>query len=424
MTAAAEVESAAAELARPLIEDGVIEEARRRQRRRRIGVSAAALAALGASLLGTLLSGAGGALRPSSPLRPVSSLTPLSGPPLAGATHLTLAVSENGGRVFLVDVDHRSARAVAGLGVSPKQGPQVTLTAHGSGVLATVTHWNCQMWVTCAKGQAAFPDRQSEFVISRTGSVRRIATFPLTRHQYTTQAFDSTSTWVGTWPHRGPCTLRLLPASHPAVRVPCGAIGPDTANGLWIANGNVEMLVDPTTGRVRQRRKATGATGVLIPLPGNLALESAAIPGATNLALVNLATGARRSLRWPSTLHFGYQVFPAPHGPLVALAFGDPFHPVAGQSVNQATDVWVLNTSTGALTHVPGFPALELLKFSSIGWSATDQLVIAARGGGRTVVGVWKPGQSTLPIRTVPSLDGYSQFVALEHWPRAHRARR
>ena len=409
MTPVIEVESRAAELALPLIEDGVIEEARARQRRRRIGVTAAALAALGASLLGALLSGGGGALRPSSPLQPVSSLTPLSGPPLTAATHLTLAVAENGGSVFLVDVDHQSARAVPGLGITAPSGPQVALTAYGSGVLAAVTHWNCRMWVNCAKGQTEFSDRESEFLISRTGVVRRIVTFPLTRHQSTTQAFRSTSTWVSTWPHTGPCTLALVPGSRPAVRIPCGSISPDTGHGLWIGNGNVEMLVDPLTGRVRQRQKNTG---MLIRLPGGFALESASIPGATPLSLVNLATGARRSLGWPSSLRFGYQVYPAPHGPLVALAFGDPFYPVAGQSVNQAIDVWVLNTSTGALTHVPGFPALESIKFSGIAWSANDQLVIAARGG-RTVVGVWKPGQSTLPIRAVPGLDGYSQFVVL-----------
>jgi hypothetical protein len=408
-----EVESQAVELQLPLIEDGVIEEARARQRRRRIGVMAAALAALGASLLGALLSAGGGALRPSSPLQPVSSLTPLSGPPLTAATHLTLVVSENGSRVFLVDVDHQSARAVPGLGISPKQGPQVTLTAYGSGVLAAVKHSNCQMWVSCAKGQAEYSDTESEFLISRTGSVRRIVTFALTRHQSTTQAFHSSSTWVQTWPHKGPCTLALVPSAHPAVRIPCGYVGADTGHGLWIANGNVAMLIDPLTGRVRQRQTTTPTSGVRIPLPGNHALESAAIPGATPLFLVNLATGARRSLGWPSSLRFGFEVFPAPHGPLVALFFGDPFHPVAGQSVNQAADVWVLNTSTGALTHVPGFPALELIKQSSIAWSAKDELVIAARGGGRTVVGVWKPGQSALPLRAVPGLDGYSQFVAL-----------
>ena len=299
---------------------------------------------------------------------------------MSAATHLELAVSENGSSVFLVDIDHHSARAVAGLGSSPHREPQIALTIapHGSGVLATRTHWNCEMWVNCAQGQASFPDGQSQFLIAPSGSVQRLAAFALTRHEYTTPAFASTSTWVQTWPHRGPCTLRLVPGSQPAVHVPCGSAGPDTASGLWIWNHGVGMRVDPLSGRVLQRLKSTGE---LTPLPGGLALESAASPSPTGLGLVNLATGARRPLRWPSSLHFGYQVFPAPRGPLVALEFGDPWYPQAHESVNQAADVWVLNTDSGAFTHVPGFPALE---------------------------------QAALAIRTVPQLYGYSQFVTLE----------
>ena len=97
----------------------------------------------------------------------------------------------------------------------------------------------------------------------------------------------------------------------------------------------------------------------------------------TSLALVDLRTGVRRPLGWPSRLHFGFQVFPAPHGPLVALRFGQPWYPPS-----QAADVWVLDTSTGSLTEVPGFPALELLKFSTIAWTADDRLVVASTGPG------------------------------------------
>lgn len=393
--------------------DGVIEEARRRQRRRRrTAILVVALTALAAALLAPLFYGGSGALRPSAPLQPASSLTPLTGPPLSTATQLELAVSENGSSVFLVDIDHHSARAVPGLGSSPRRQPQFTLqiAPNGSGALATSTHWNCEMWVNCARGQVSFLDRQSQFLIAPSGSVKRLATFPLTRHQYTTPAFASTSTWVQTWPHTGPCTLRLVPGSNPAVRVPCGAAGPDTATGLWIWNGGVAMRVDPVSGRVLQRLEHRGR---LTPLAGGMALESSDNGSPSGLALVNLATGARRPLRWPSSLHFGYQVFPAPNGPLVALEFGDPWYPQAHESVNQAADVWVLDTASGAFTHVPGFPALELIKQSSIGWSPDGRLVVAARGGGRTVVGVWSPGQATLPIRTVPALYGYSQFVAL-----------
>src|SRR5665213_1535101 len=348
MPRVAEPERPAVEVPRIVVQDGVIEEARRRRRHRRTAIFAAALTALLAGLLAPLFYAGGGTVHPPSP--------------------------------------------------------------HGSGVLATVTHWNCQMWVSCLKNQAAFPDRESQFLIATGGSARQIASFALARHQYTTPVFGSTATWVMTWPHSGPCSLRLVPGSRPAVRVPCGSAGPDTASGLWIFNGGVAMRVDPLTGRLRQRIKTQNE---LTPLPGDLALESAdTATGPSGLALVNLATGARRPLRWPSSFRFGYQAFPAPHGPLVAIDFGEPWYPQAHESVNQAADLWVLNTSTGALTHVPGFPALELLKQSSVGWTADGRLVIAARGG-RTVVGLWKPGQQTLPVRSVPSLDGYSQFVAL-----------
>jgi hypothetical protein len=394
------------------VEDGVIEEARRRQRRRRrTGIFAAAVIALVAALLAPLFYAGRAGVAPRPPLRPASSLTPLTGPLLRGATHLTLAVSENGGGVFLVNVDANRARPVRGLGVQPRQGPQVALSPHGSGVLATVTHWNCNMWVDCAKGQVSFHDRESQFLIAANGSARPLTTFALARHQSTTPALGSTSTWVLNWPHTGPCSLRLMPGSTAAVRVPCGSPWEDTPGGLWISNGGVAMRIDPFTGRVRQRLRPQDQ---LTLLPGDLALESAeTATGPSRLAIVNLANGARRPLRWPSRFRFGYQAFAAPHGPLVALEFGEPWYPQAHESVNQAADLWILNTSTGALTHVPGFPALELLKQSGIAWTADGRLVIAARGGGHTVVGVWKPSERKLAIRSVPSLDGYSQFVAL-----------
>ena len=39
--------------------------------------------------------------------------------------------------------------------------------------------------------------------------------------------------------------------------------------------------------------------------------------------------------------------------------------------------------------------------------------IIVAQGGGRTSIGVWRPGQPAVVVRTVPSLDGYADFVPL-----------
>jgi hypothetical protein len=74
----------------------------------------------------------------------------------------------------------------------------------------------------------------------------------------------------------------------------------------------------------------------------------------------------------------------------------------------------MLDTTTGAFSHLPAYPAQVDIKFSSVAWTGDDRLVIVAQGGGRTVVGVWRPGAATLPLRTVPSRSsGYHLSVPL-----------
>jgi hypothetical protein len=72
----------------------------------------------------------------------------------------------------------------------------------------------------------------------------------------------------------------------------------------------------------------------------------------------------------------------------------------------------VLNTRDGHLTHLPGFPSLEAIKLSGIAWTPDGSLVVVAQER-HTVLGLWRPGQRTLHVRTVPALNGYSQFVPL-----------
>ena len=124
---------------------------------------------------------------------------------------------------------------------------------------------------------------------------------------------------------------------------------------------------------------------------------------------MNLSTGARTRLRWPSILRFGYSVIPDPHGPLVAVNFGDPADP----GPRQASDVWLLDPRTGKFTHVPGYPIFEDLKFSGIAWTADRRLVVAAQGHGRTALAVYRPGSAQLQVGRVPRLGGYSGMVPL-----------
>ena len=394
---------------------GVIEDARRRQRRHRaVGAVALAAAIVGGVLVLGFAGGSTTVPRSAPPVQLSSSLTWLTGPPLR-ATHLRLVASENGGTVFVVDVDHDSARAVPGLGFAPQALPAVDLSAAPGGALAVVRTQTC---VNCA-----IRETQTDFLIGATGAARRLGQVTLTRDQYTTtQALDSTATWVLTWPTGGRCTLRLEPSPRPAVSVPCGSLGSDTPAGLLVESGDHVLVLDPLTGRIRERIRVSGP---LVVLPNDLALTSTdpGFPGDSsfpaNLTLVNLATGSRKRLGWPSILHFSYSVLPEPHGSLAAIEFIDPAYTPGQDTIGQAADLWMLDPYTGTFTHVPGFPILESVKQSSVAWTADDRLVIVARGGAftqpqaRTVIGLWRPGQRTIPVRTLPPLNGYDQFVPL-----------
>jgi hypothetical protein len=69
-------------------------------------------------------------------------------------------------------------------------------------------------------------------------------------------------------------------------------------------------------------------------------------------------------------------------------------------------------------THLPGFPAQESIKTSGIAWTSDDHLVVVAESNTdtstRVVLGIWRAGQTTLPLRTIPTLaGGYDQFAPL-----------
>jgi len=387
------------------VEAGVIEEARSRQRRRRGALSALALIAAAGALVAVAADGGGGpSAQPPHAGARAHGPAALAGAPLPATTPLRLVASENGGTVYVVDVARGSARRVRGL--SPGT---VSLSADGSSVLAEVTRWSCP---ACRGVATDLPVGQSDYLIAADGAARLIAKFPLGRHDYTAPAYGSTGTWVERWPRRGRCTLRLEPGGRGAVRAPCGNPGPATAQGLWLGDGALSMLVDPATGRVLRRRRRTDAA--ITVLPGGRALESPV--GPTGLALVDLATGARRPLRWPGSPGFsGYRAIPSPDGRHVAVEFLDPFYPPAGAPIaDQAADVWLLDTRTAAFSEIPGLPIREAIKFSGVAWTPRGQLVIVAAGDrGSATLGLWQPGWPTARVRTIPALHGYSQIVAL-----------
>jgi hypothetical protein len=397
---------------------GVIDDARRRQRRHRLAGAAAILAAALAAV--TLVVGSsGGGKQTAPPLRLSSSLTWLIGPPL-GQTDLRLLATEGDDSPSIVDVDNGQVTPLPQLNVPapPSIGPYLSLAPWRGGALAIVNHQAC--------GHCALTE--DDFLVSANGAVRRVAVryFPALVGTFErSRVPGSTAEWVLTWPRRGGCTLRLVPGARPAMKVPCGDLGEVDANGiaLWTHHDRVGVLVDPRTGAVRRHLNAAVRYD---PVAHGLAIEGPPSPESGNLSLLNLASGKRWILGWPSKQRFGYQLFPDPAGPFVAIEFADPAYPgysvptsTNAQTTGQAADLWLLNTRTATLTHVPGFPILESLKQSGVAWAADGRLVIVARGGSfaqsatRTVIGVWRPGQSTVPVGTLPALNGYSQLVPL-----------
>jgi hypothetical protein len=376
-------------------EAGVIRDARRRRRGERLTISLLLLAATGVALF-LLGNGTGGPASSARSTRP----TWLTGAPLNRPTHLRLLVSENGGPAAVVDVDSGHVRAVPGLGLprrrrlwSPSLYP---LSWTPAGARGDVTRRDCN-------GCTA---TQTNFLINANGAVQRTSTLTLAADQYeSTPVYGSTSaSWVLTHPRSGHCTLRLQPGSRPALDAPCGSLASDTPAGLIIATNQRMLLIDPQSGHTRARSPLHGQLDVL---SANIALTSNT-PGVlpANLTLINLSTRARMHLRWPSLFRSGYQVFPEPHSSVAAVEFADPAY--AG---TQAGDVWLLNTRTHTFSHVPGFPILEHLKFSDIAWTDDHRLAVVAQGGGRTAIGIWRPGSPQLRVGTIPALTGYSEFV-------------
>jgi hypothetical protein len=114
--------------------------------------------------------------------------------------------------------------------------------------------------------------------------------------------------------------------------------------------------------------------------------------------LLDSATGTQRKLAWPSILYGLDEPKADYQGRRVALAFGDP----AWQSgAHQAMDVWLLDTRTGGLTHLPGMPAFVDLKFTSMEWTRDGRLVVLGESDRRGFVAIWRPGAAKLQVRRV-----------------------
>lgn len=293
---------------------------------------------------------------------------PVAGLPLKAASHLHLLVANN--PPFVLDVD--SGR------VTPIRAP----AAMRHGVL----------WVTAVGGDAGaivagYPN-------GRIYTLRARAARPVYvgRGSAAVPGADGKSIWIKSGSGSS-CLIRRVGLDGRRIGearpVACGTTI-ESAGSIGLVYGSTR-IVDPSTGRMLLRTPY----GVLAAAGKRLVLAG---PG-TAFTLLDTATGARQKLAWPSILH-GLDTPSADYqSRFVALGFADPAWQGPSPSSLQAMDVWLFDTQTGALTHLPGMPAFVDLKFTSMEWTHDGRLVILGENGGKGFVAVWKPGAAKLQVK-------------------------
>ena len=294
---------------------------------------------------------------------------PVAGTPLR-SSHLHLLVASN--PPFVLDVD--TGR------VTPIRAP----AAMKHGVLS----------VTAVGGKAG--TIVAGYPNGRIYTLRARAALPVYvgRGSAVVPSVDGTSLWIKSGSGSSCLIRRVSLDGNPigsAHSVACGG-SIESAGSVGLVYGGTRV-VDPSTGRTVLRTPY----GVLAAAGNRLVLAG---PGKA-FTLLDTATGARRTLAWPSIL-CGLDAPSADYRRrTVALGFADPAWHGPSPSDLQAMDVWLLDTQTGALTHLPGMPAFVDLKFTSMEWTRDGRLVILGENGGKGFVAVWRPGAGQLQVKRV-----------------------
>ena len=317
-----------------------------------------------------------------------SSAGPLRGVPLGGHSNLHLLVADR--PPFVLDVD----------------GGRVTALPRAAAPAAPV------VWVLPVAGRAAVVAAEaypSTSLIAVRGTKRRLSALGAGAAVWPgAEGSAGDSVWIESRDGRSRCALRLVRLDGRTIRarrsVPCSS-----RTGAPVAASPV--LVWSTT---RVLDPQTGATAIETSLPivaiagDELLLDG---PGGA-LTLLNARTREERRLAWPSS----HSALDTPTvdrtGRYVALAFANPSRT---SPAGQWSDLWLLDTTTGELTQLPGMPAFVALKATSMAWTRNGRLVLLAQSAGKDLVAVWKPGQPRLAVKTVrlPERDGGSDTFAI-----------
>jgi hypothetical protein len=286
---------------------------------------------------------------------------PLAGEPLKGASRLHLLVASN--PPFILDVDTERVTPIPAPAVMKRGVVSVTAVAGKAGVIL-----------------AGYPE---QVYLLRARRARPIF---VGAGRQAVPSGDGTSVWIKSI-NGSACQLRRVGLDGhqigQAQSLACNAT--IQFGGSLGLISNRTRVIDPLTGRTLLRTRY----GILAVAGRRLVLA-----GPTSaFTLLNTATRKQQKLRWPSMLSGLDDPRADYQGRFVALAFADP------ASTRQVMDVWLLDTRTGRLTHLPGMPAFVDLKFTSMEWTKDGRLVVLGQTNGRGFVAVWRRGAVRLQLK-------------------------
>jgi hypothetical protein len=292
---------------------------------------------------------------------------PLAGAPLGAATGLRLLVADTA--PFVLDVDTGRSSPVAGIPSQP-------------GVL----------WVVGVGGRGAVVVQGSSTKASLygvRGAGSRAARLGIGSQAW--PAVDGRSAWVQVVGDRGRCMLRRVTLDGRVVRsarpFPC-ATHSDPAGGTLGLVVNRTRIVDPRSGRTvrRTRRGIVAVAGRTLVLAG---------PG-ERLTLLDAETGAERRLPRFESLRGPGRAAVDPSGRFAVIEYAEP-----AWRGTQVFDLWLVNARTGALTRLPGMPAVISLKFTDMAWTDDGRFVLLGEDDRGGFVAVWRPGEERLAVKRV-----------------------
>ncbi len=306
---------------------------------------------------------------------------PLRGVPIHGETGLRLLVASN--PPYVLDVDSGRVTPVTGIPASPHD----VLWVRPAGRDALVI-------LDRLRPQRKLPVQEIYLVRRGTTSAKLLGT-----GWGVAPSADEQAVWISSYGGARRCKLREVNLGGKQRRAgrsfPCGWLDPGGSLGLILHRRTRDELVDPSS-----LRTLLHAPQILAVASGRVLTEDRA----KGLTLIDMPTGKRQSLPWPSAVGGGTSQGGTENatvdasGKLLALGFSDPAYQGDG---TQVTDVWLLDTETGGLRHLPDMPAIVSLKFTSWTWTTSGQLVFLAETEGANVVGVWKPDDLRIAVKRV-----------------------